>query len=180
MKGTSCPHSHSLFGVLRRETLWEVWNVATSKGVLSKLWIYWKLCKPKKKASFSNHICPCAFKVNRRILAAQKKTHHHFCKRCLAPQIQFGQKRFRENASIQGAQARESNCNSFEELHPAEVHWLTEATLLLLHLLLLSHTLVMLMMNFWRDHGLSTGYQRSEYKDHDLDCLANTKHPPTS
>lgn len=104
-------------------------------------------CANQKKASFSNHICPCAFTVNRRILAAQKKTHHHFCKRCLAPQIQFGQKRFRENASIQGAQARESNCNSFEELHPAEVHWLTEATLLLLHLLLLSHTLV-IMMNF--------------------------------
>lgn len=58
MKGTSCPHSHSLFGVLRRETLWEVWNVATSKGVLSKLWIYWKLCKPKKKHRFPTTYVP--------------------------------------------------------------------------------------------------------------------------
>lgn len=32
-----------------------------------------KVVQTKKKASFSNHICPCAFTVNRRILAAQKK-----------------------------------------------------------------------------------------------------------
>lgn len=79
MKGTSCPHSHSLFGVLRRETLWEVWNVATSKGVLSRLWIYWKLCKPKKdRIVFQPHIMSLRFHCELNDIGSSKKNTSTF------------------------------------------------------------------------------------------------------
>ncbi len=191
MKGTSRTYSHSLFRLLRREPLWEIWNVATSKGFVDQdHWIYdihWKLCKPKKQCIvFQPHFSPGFLCELKDIGSSKKTTTHHFCERCSDPRFNFDKNGsglqwncHHPRSSSQRIQLqqlwRTSSCG--------KCGW-TEATLRCF-VMRICYSCPTPWWSWWLLNGSwsSTEYQRGEYKDHvwnHLDCLANARHSQTT